>query len=455
MITAPSLDAVRAAVPYWETMLVTILRTIVDRFERRPDYPFIDTKLSILNGKDFPEAANPEWDFKSRAAVFGWIQGRGLEALAGHARWLPRCGVLTDRERTELSQRLRLMIAKVFESLEKLRAQNHGHLCFLMTPDGRAFDIAPDGGRRYIDLKDSPSTMSDLFYVKGMLAAARYLDRERKVDEARTIFRRVLADIEAGRFRKDQVGFDLKNKVAPVRGRFGHGARMIALSGCALFSAELNDTELREAGLRFIDYTLSRHIVHDASNGLQQYDMFEFTDAEGKPWIEHNRLHSDPGHATEFCGLAAKFLLTLPPEYSQHPVVTKAREVLPRVLEQNFRNGFNANVGGICKAFDLISRAPINSDMPWWSLPETIRAATLLMALCPNADCVSLLRIFKESSNGFFRSFVNPHVHLMAYQTVDATGKPADVIPATPDADPGYHTGLSIIDALDHLAKMP
>ena len=42
----------------------------------------------------------------------------------------------------------------------------------------------------------------------------------------------------------------------------------------------------------------------------------------------------------------------------------------------------------------------------------------------------------------------------MAYQTIDRTGKPVDVIPATPDADPGYHTGLSLIDMLDCLRRI-
>jgi hypothetical protein len=36
----------------------------------------------------------------------------------------------------------------------------------------------------------------------------------------------------------------------------------------------------------------------------------------------------------------------------------------------------------------------------------------------------------------------------MAYQTRNAKGKVVKVIPATPDADPGYHTGLSLIDAI-------
>jgi hypothetical protein len=37
----------------------------------------------------------------------------------------------------------------------------------------------------------------------------------------------------------------------------------------------------------------------------------------------------------------------------------------------------------------------------------------------------------------------------MAYQTRNRDGQPVDVIPATADADPGYHTGLSLLDAID------
>ena len=37
----------------------------------------------------------------------------------------------------------------------------------------------------------------------------------------------------------------------------------------------------------------------------------------------------------------------------------------------------------------------------------------------------------------------------MAYQTRNEAGQVVPVIPATADADPGYHTGLSIIDVLE------
>ena len=50
-------------------------------------------------------------------------------------------------------------------------------------------------------------------------------------------------------------------------------------------------------------------------------------------------------------------------------------------------------------------------------------------------------------------NYVRPELGLMAVQTLSAAGKVVPVVPATPDADPGYHTGLSMIDCLDLLAE--
>jgi len=64
------------------------------------------------------------------------------------------------------------------------------------------------------------------------------------------------------------------------------------------------------------------------------------------------------------------------------------------------------------------------------------------------ANAVDVRQVLADCSNAFLGRYVNPAVHLMAYQTRNARGEPIDVIPATPDADPGYHTGLAIIDFL-------
>ncbi|MBT4500644.1 MAG: N-acyl-D-glucosamine 2-epimerase, partial [Gemmatimonadetes bacterium] len=61
------------------------------------------------------------------------------------------------------------------------------------------------------------------------------------------------------------------------------------------------------------------------------------------------------------------------------------------------------------------------------------------------------LRVLSACHNAFVRHFLRPDLHLMAVQTRNERGDIIPVIPATADADPGYHTGLSIIDVLDAL----
>ena len=63
------------------------------------------------------------------------------------------------------------------------------------------------------------------------------------------------------------------------------------------------------------------------------------------------------------------------------------------------------------------------------------------------------LRILGNCHNAFVR-YVRPDIHLMAVQTRSEEGRPVPVIPASADADPGYHTGLSIIDMLDLIEEL-
>ncbi len=42
----------------------------------------------------------------------------------------------------------------------------------------------------------------------------------------------------------------------------------------------------------------------------------------------------------------------------------------------------------------------------------------------------------------------------MAIQTLRPDGNPSRTIPATPDADPGYHTGLSLLDCIEMIDKI-
>ena len=59
-----------------------ITETLDTILERTGDRPFLDTKFDVIDGRDYAGAAEPA--FRSGRTVYAWIQGRGLEALAGH-----------------------------------------------------------------------------------------------------------------------------------------------------------------------------------------------------------------------------------------------------------------------------------------------------------------------------------------------------------------------------------
>ncbi len=99
------------------------------------------------------------------------------------------------------------------------------------------------------------------------------------------------------------------------------------------------------------------------------------------------------------------------------------------------------------KSYDLNKGEIVNSDAPWWSLPEAIRAAVLLAELVPDMR-VELLRRAQILAGRFESVYISQGTNFFACQMCNSEGKAVDVIPAVPDADPLYHTNLSLIDAL-------
>jgi hypothetical protein len=177
--------------------------------------------------------------------------------------------------------------------------------------------------------------------------------------------------------------------------------------------------------------------------------MPEFITIEGKPFSDEGHVETYPGHVMELAGFTAKFfqMVKNSPSLteSQKANIESISSMLPNFFIQNFRLGFKEG-HGMYKSVSLDMRKPINSDMPWWSLPETIRAAAYIYLIAPEVQKREVLSILAEASNVFLDRYINSDVHCMAYQTLDESGNPIRVVPATSDADPGYHTGLSIID---------
>ncbi len=402
---------------------------MVERFERNCDYPFIDTKFDICSGKDFGPG---DEEFRQKDFIYGWIQGRGLESLAEHCIFFERAG------EDELAMRLRNMAVKVLNSMERLRAANGGRVAFAITPEGKS--IFPDTGDH--------GNYSDLFYSKGLFAAADMLNMPECAATAEKLFQKVLADIVSDRFRTDQHGFDPKNPVAFVQGKLIQGPRMIALYGLArLAAAHPENSFYVNSAAEIIRYIYEYHINTGQYKQLQKFDFLEAVDAGHKAWSDGGMILCDPGHALEFVGLAGKCLLEMRRQGKYGDLIAESSGILPEVFKHVFDFGSQA-AGGIVKSFDLVSRRVVNSDMPWWSLPETIRAGMQLLKLYPEHSGGIKERV-AIAQQAFFTGFVAAGTHGFACQTRDHKGIPVNVIPAVPDADPGYHTNCSFIDVLN------
>ena len=443
----PAHEDLQTIVSDYETMLISVMRAIVNRYERNTEYPFIDTKLDLITGEDFPT----DDPIRGKNAIYGWIQGRGLEALAGHCRWLRRRNIETD-----LISRLEHIITDVLAQLDRMRVRNHGRLSFFMMPDGQPFQCDTNGRPQSFDLDpDGPYGFSDLFSAKGMFAAARYLNNTPSTQKALAYCRAVNRAIWEKHFQSDQQPLDPKNPVISRPGHHPHGAFMIQIGTAALLVTE-GFSEGIEMGLQLIRHELETYInLNRRIQNLANFDFWEAVDSQGVPYRENGQILSDPGHALECVGLALKWCDAVKQREDinseQIQEIQQIEEQMLQILNQNFQNGYLLK--GICKAFDLVSRKALNTDLPWWNLPETMRAALFCHRVAKSQDHRQMcLHIFAACHNAFVQYFVRPDLHLMAYQTCSASGHPVAVIPATADADPGYHTGLSIIDVLDMIA---
>jgi len=449
-MTKNDISKLSSLVPDCLTATTDGLEVVLSRFEKDRGYPFINTKLSTITGEDFPEPYDIEADFFGKTAVFGWIQGRGLEALAGHADFFAGNPGMTKR--------CDRMLSTVASKIADFNKQN-GHFVFLSTEDGRPFRCGEDGRREYFKAKTIPPGFADLFTGKGLAAAGVRLGRKELTDLGVSTFRSSVSAVLDGSFTSDQISFDPKNPAVPVPGRHGQGPLMIALGGYALYCELFPGVdEWVKGGSEFLRKIIDSHVMKSDKRSLKRFDFVEFTNEDGLPWLENGKVLQDSGHALEFCGLAARFLLNAKGKASESKefkeFYAEGAELLPNVFLSAFENGFNKKAGGISKTFDLVSRKPINDDMPWWSLPEALRSAGLLLLLAPNhARSAELISAATECSGAFFGPFRST-VPGLFYQTRNAKGDPIPVVPATPDADPGYHTGLCLIDYIKACEKL-
>src|SRR3989339_1343146 len=68
----------------YKEMLLSVMQAITGRFKQNPGYGWVDTKINVITGQDF----DPDDPIKGKNSIYGWIQGRALESIASHCRWM-------------------------------------------------------------------------------------------------------------------------------------------------------------------------------------------------------------------------------------------------------------------------------------------------------------------------------------------------------------------------------
>ena len=366
---------------------------------------FVNTKVNPLTLVDYGDADG----WRGPDHVYGWIQGRGLEAVVTHA-------AAFEASDPALSQALDAAGRRLYAALDPLRAGD-GHVYFCYDREMKPIRFE---GERFVP-QSRPAdiySFSDTFAAKGLVAAAaRYApaDLPRQLEGLAT----VIAAIEDGRFQIDEkvpLGrVELEAEAADF------GPRMIMLSAAALLT-RIGRRDLTGFAERFISHVIDNHF--DPATGLLR-------NVPGED-------RCNVGHGIEFVGFALDYL-----EADADPELLR---VLETILVSSFDKGFKGP--GVRLVVSAASGAPISPYCPWWALPETIRSAALCHERSHSAES---LRVWQKADEAFFRDYWREGTGI-AYQCLTDDG-PIDYVPATPDLDPGYHTGLSLLAAVEMIGR--
>ena len=450
--SVPSKEDLRSLTPWVHSLLQKGFSVILERAQRDPSFPWLDMKFSPLDGKDF---INDD-PIRGKERVYSWIQGRGLEALAKYYLYGLNY-TLFEQDSSEASLILQV-IEKVSTALWKEWEKQGGHLFFTIPMSNvGVLEPKPEGrpGELY--------TYSDIFCSRGLYAAGLALGSESVKEKAKAYCKNVLDAMWEDRIYNDQESFDPKNPITPVAGRKSHAPYMLLIPTASLLCRHESQKRPKKGwfqeGLRLIQYVLEHHVNLPGKSStrfpeLAPYDFLEYLDTGGNPYVTHLQhegdcILSDPGHALEFVGLAADFLSqrreqgsSLSPLDNETIGRLKVGETLLNVFLRNFENGFQGKLGGIVKLVDVRTRRAVNSDMPWWSLPETIRAAWECRAWGEEAKCLGALA---SCWNSMVQYYIGNNPGDFCVQNRNAEGKVSLTIPAVPDVDPLYHTGLPLL----------
>ncbi len=364
------------------------------------DGGLLNTKVNALTGQPYDHQSG----LRGPDYTYGWIQGRGLEALATFAEYY---SVIDP----PLSERLSDAAMALYKILARLQERD-GHAYFLydktMLPIRQGTNGIESQGPA-----GSIFTYSDAFVAKGLVAASCQFDSARS-EEHIAYLQDVVDAIEDGRFQMDETRELCHENARGEPDDFGSRMILLGAAGVLHRCKRSTDTEFAD---RFISDVLERYF--DPVSGL-------LLNVPGKDTC-------NVGHAIEFCGFAFEHAYYQP----DAPYIAKLVSILTRSLEAGLQGP------GIALSLSATSGKTVSPYYPWWPMPEAIRACSLGIQLTGNTV---LPELWKQADTAFFNNYWQASQRF-GYQSRTIDG-PVDFVPATPDLDPGYHTGLSLLAAI-------
>jgi hypothetical protein len=417
------------------------LKIMADRFLRFEDeLGWIDMKFDPVDGRDRINDAHYRRD-----RVYSWIQGRALESLVVHQRWLARLEGYSAAHFAAETGRLDHIAGSLYSRmLSVCLPGEYIQVPFVMDSEGTAAGENRSFGH-------DETTLSHLFVLRGLASFAGYTGKTGDLSRILPALRKAVDASIRGECLDDQVRFGDSGGESYSSERKGYEGQMIALGACEILHSITGDPDDLSRGLETIRCVIRRFLQDIPGIGPVMVDAFG---PDGKAILTktgsgsgQSVLATNPGHAIEFAGLALQFL--------RHTGASLEEGLAQRLVDLvlRYEKICRAPHGGIVRSMEAATGSALEAHCPWWSSFEAARTFAEIYGRSKSPEerrtCVDRIRSYLDCIQ---KAYIAPSSIGVPVQTLSSEGSVLPIIPATPDIDPGYHTGIPLIDVYEVLA---
>ena len=224
------------------------LQWLIERME--PSSPLINTKLNSISLNDYTDNDG----VRGVKYTYGWIQGRGLEALVIHAEYLKTRDPGLSQTLFEKASALYKFLYPLFD------ATSSANFCY--DEQMQPICSSEESGLLLQTRENDIATFSDIFMIKGLMAASKHAAPDNLMRHVSDLDA-VVDQIRRGRFQMNEKSHLSSSAIATEPRDFA--PRLITIGAAAL----LHRLELQEYDTfsdEFVQYIFDHY--YDSKTGL-------------------------------------------------------------------------------------------------------------------------------------------------------------------------------------------